>query len=91
MYLDSSSFVRSATIPIALPPASFISFTTASTASELMSTTPTDAPSWANLIAPAFPMPDPAAVTNPIFPCIRILQSLLLFGREYSSKCYRSG
>src|SRR5581483_4608563 len=69
----SSSFVRSATIGWARPPAALISPTTRSTPAASMSTTPTAAPSLAKRTAPARPMPEAAAVTMPILPCMRMV------------------
>src|SRR5215470_12603374 len=68
----SSSLVRSATIPWAVPPDAAISFTTRCTPAASTSTTATCAPSFANLRAPARPIPEAAAVTIPIFPLRRI-------------------
>src|SRR5215468_3273498 len=68
----SSSLVRLATMPCAVPPAAAISATTRCTPAASTSTTATCAPSFANLSAPALPMPEAAAVTIPIFPLRRI-------------------
>ena len=73
MRRESSSFVRSATMPCAVPPAAVISRTTLSTPAASTSTTATCAPSRAKRTAPARPMPDAAAVTIPIFPLRRIV------------------
>src|SRR6185503_18167825 len=72
MRRESSSFVRSATIPCAVPPAALISPTTRSTPGASTSTTATWAPSRAKRSAPARPMPEAAAVTIPIFPASRM-------------------
>src|SRR5262249_56366391 len=53
-------------------PAGAISFATRCTPAASTSTTATCAPSFANLRAPARPMPEAAAVTIPIFPLRRI-------------------
>src|SRR5262245_12080424 len=75
MRRESSSFVRSATMPWAVPPAAAISFTTRSTPAASTSTTATCAPSRAKRRAPARPMPEAAAVTIPIFPAKRMAWS----------------
>ncbi len=72
MRRESSSFVRSATIPCAMPPAFAISLTTPWTPAASTSTTATWAPSAAKRSAPARPMPEAAAVTIPIFPASRM-------------------
>ncbi len=72
MRRESSSFVRSATIPCAVPPAFAISLTTRWTPAASTSTTATWAPSAAKRSAPARPMPEAAAVTIPIFPASRM-------------------
>src|SRR6266508_2422955 len=72
---ESSSFVRSAGIPNALPPAAVISLTTRCTPAASTSTTATCAPSRAKRRAPARPIPEAAAVTIPIFPARRMAWS----------------
>ncbi len=72
MRRESSSFVRSATMPCAVPPAARISPVTRSTPAASTSTTATCAPSRAKRTAPARPMPEAAAVTIPILPASRI-------------------
>src|SRR5438132_4179954 len=69
---ESSSFVRSAAMPCAVPPAAVISSTTRCAPAASTSTTSTCAPSRAKRRAPARPMPEAAAVTIPIFPARRI-------------------
>ena len=72
MRRESSSRVRSAGMPKAVPPAEVISPTTRCTPAASTSTTATCAPSRAKRRAPARPMPEAAAVTIPIFPARRI-------------------
>src|SRR5262249_27410211 len=70
-----SSFVKSAVMPCATPPAALISPATRFTPAASTSTTATCAPSRAKRNAPARPMPEAAAVTIPIFPARRIGKS----------------
>src|SRR5262245_29616425 len=93
MRRESSSFVRSAGMPWAVPPAAVISFTTRSTPAASMSITATCAPSRAKRRAPARPMPEAAAVTIPIFPARRMAGPSWRWtgARFYHRRCSLSG
>src|SRR5579885_401215 len=79
--LASSSIDTSARIAIALPPPRSISEAVSSAAFSSISTAAIFAPSRANSIAVALPMPDPAPVIRAIFPSSFFMSLLLESGR----------